>query len=308
MRKLPVRPVYLVLGLVIVGLALAVALRSRDRVRYRLPQPAAVKMDDMTKITVERFAGAVELEKREGIWRIVPEGYKADAAVVSPMVNALANLELLALVSESSSYARYELDEGSRMKITAYVGSVVAREVEVGKEDTGGRTSYVKLPGDIRVYTTRQNLRELFDKEKDKLRDMAVLTFAAGGAVQVTVRRGAEALTLDRVTETVEDRETTLWRSTAGVAWDQDRVDRLLRTLASLRAQRYGESGEEIGPERLSVFVKTEDGTGHTFAAHDKVESSYAALSSQSDYPFYVAQYQYDDVAEIFEPPAAETD
>lgn len=297
---------YVILGVLIVGGVLAVALRSGNRVRYTVPDIAKVKADDISRIRIERASGVVELEKREGGWRIQPEGYVADSSLVTPMVSALAELSLTALVSEAQSYARYELDEGARMRVTAYAGSSTVRQLDVGKEDESRKASFLLLPGDKRVWSSRQNLRSLFDKEKDKLRDMVVLTFPQESIVAIVAKREKQTLSLRKVTEESADRKTTTsWKTESGELWNQDNVAQLLRTLARLRCQSYGEKGMSTGKELVNVFLKAEDGTGYTVSFHEKAGTQVPGLSSQSDYPFFVAEYQYQDVADVFVAPAA---
>jgi hypothetical protein len=210
-------------------------------------------------------------------------------------------------VSEAESYARYELDEANRRSVTAYAGTAVVRKLEVGKQDESGKSSFVRLPDDKRVWSARQNLRSLFDKQKDKLRDMTVLSFEQDTIVQIVAKRDGETLTLDKITEESADKKTTTtWKAPEGEAWDQETVDQLLRALTRLRCARYGEQGMPTGKELVNVFLKAADGTGYTISFHEKVDTQYPGLSSQSDYPFFVAEYQYQDVADIFQKPGKE--
>lgn len=306
MTRPRIRLEYVILALLIVGGVLAVALRSGNRVRYTVPDVAKVKADDITRIRVERASGALELEKRGGAWLIQPEGYVADTALVTPMVNALADLSLTALVSEAQSYARYSLDDGARIRVTAYAGTSEVRQLDVGKEDESRTASFILLPQDTRVWSSRQNLRSIFDKERDKLRDLVVLSFAHDGIVEIVAKRDKQTLTLRKVAEEAADKKTTTsWKTESGEVWNQDNVAQLLRTLARLRCQSYGQKGMDTGKELLSVFLKGQEGTGYTVSFHDKVGTQVPGLSSQSDYPFYVAEYQYQDVADVFQEAAA---
>jgi len=306
MKKPRFKLEYLILGVVIVGLVLAVALRSGNRLRYSVPGLAELAAEGITRISIERSSGLVELERREGGWVIQPEGWTADASLVTPMVNALARLSVTTLVSEAESYARYELDDQARMRVRAWAGSSVAREVLVGKEDESRKASFVLLPGDKRVWSSRQNLRSIFGKEKDSLRDMVVLDFKQESIVEIVAKGEKRTLTLRKVTEESADKtSTTTWKTEGGVPWDQDNVAQLLRTLSRLRCQRYGERGMDTGKELVNVFLKSEDGTGYTVSFHEKVGTQVPGLSSRSEYPFFVAEYLYKDVAEILQEPTA---
>ena len=46
----------------------------------------------------------------------------------------------------------------------------------------------------------------------------------------------------------------------------------------------------------------------YTLSVHDKVGSTYRALSSQSDYPFTLAEYKERDIADVMEKPGTKAD
>lgn len=301
MRKLPVKTEYLVLGLVIVGLVLAISLRGTSRVRYKLPAVAKLEVAQISRITVVRAGGALELEKRDGLWRILPEGYKADESQLGTMVAALAGLEVTTMVSEAASYGRYGLDETGRMVITAYSGETQVRVVTAGKVDEGSKASFVLLPGDKKVYTARQNFRGLFDVDREKLRDMTVLQLDREQVVEIQARRGEVTLTLTRSTDESVTPAVTVWKAQTGEVWDPDVMSRFLGAVARMRAQRFGVKGEDLGAEQLNIFLKTADGAGATVAVHAKSGTQYGALTSQSEDPFYVAEYQLTDLSSIFD-------
>ena len=126
---------YFVLGAVIVGLVLFLVLRTGNRVQYELPQIAEVKQDDVARITVEGPDETVVLERSGEEWTITPQGFPADASQARQMSAAIASFALTAVVSEAESYSRYDLDEGSRLRVTAYdsEGTQLIR-FDVGKQ------------------------------------------------------------------------------------------------------------------------------------------------------------------------------
>ena len=85
------------------------------------------------------------------------------------------------------------------------------------------------------------------------------------------------------------------------VSWYSLASNRFLASVSRLQAQRYGQKADDLGAEQLSVFIKSSDGSGSTLAVHAKAGTQYGALSSQSDYPFYIAEYQYTDMSSIFD-------
>jgi hypothetical protein len=296
---------YIVLGAIIVGIALFLILRTGNRVQYELPEIAEVDSESISRIAIEGPEETIELERSGDGWSILPQGYPADGAKIDEMATSIADLTLTAMVSESQRYSRYDLDDSSRLRITAYDGGGTSlRTIDVGKQGSSRRSSFVLVPGDKRVFTTSKDLRNVFDKEVDKLRDMVVMSFDTSQITEISGRRGSEALVLTK-SETEEDGEArTEWKTPDGVVWETEAVDRVLRSLSNLRCSEYLGEGDTVDPETLSLTLKGEK--GYTLSLHGERDTKRVALSSESEYPFLLSSYQVSDVEEIFTSPESE--
>ena len=168
---------YLILIVIIIALGLYLVFRSPDRTQYELPQLPNVETAEITKIEVSKGDKSVVLKKEGDDWTIQPEGYPADGDKVKRMLEAVEQLAVTALVSESKSYSLYDLDDDKKITVKAWSGDKLQREFDLGKAASSFRHTFVRLAGDDRVYHGLGNFRGKFDQTIDNLRNKTVLSF-----------------------------------------------------------------------------------------------------------------------------------
>ena len=101
---------YIILIALILALSLYLFLYKSDRTHYELPETRDIARKDISKIELAKTDASILLEKKGDAWHIEPQGYPADADKVDKMLAVIENLTLTALVSESKSYNRYDLN------------------------------------------------------------------------------------------------------------------------------------------------------------------------------------------------------
>jgi hypothetical protein len=295
---------YIALAVAIVALVLYLSLRSNDRTHYTLPQFATVDKADISKITFSSAAGDMTLEKKDDVWRIQPQGYPADQSHVDKMLDAVSGFALTTLVSESKSYGQYDLGDDKRITLEAYSGDKLVRKFDIGKTASTYQHTFVRLEDDPRVYQARGNIRQPFDVTADKLRDMVVAKVdketvgsismtSAGGSIALRKQGGSPVPPLGGEGDSMPPPPPApTWRTDDGKQGDETVINRLLGALGSLRCDSYieGKTKDDFSdpiitisidaapPLTLSIFEKRED-------------NKYPAVSSQSDYPFLLAEH-----------------
>ena len=90
---------YIILVVVILALSLYLFLRREDRTQYQLPKLSRGARADISKIEISKKGTAITLNKRDNIWRIVPDGYPADEGKVKDMLDTIEKLSFTAMVS-----------------------------------------------------------------------------------------------------------------------------------------------------------------------------------------------------------------
>ncbi len=306
---------YLILVLIIAALAAYLFMRSADRTFYELPQISALEQNQITRIEISKGSGSIVLNKKDNKWNLEPHGYIADAKMVKDMLDVLGSLTLTTLVSESKDYGRYELSDGKKITVKVWQQDALKRNFDIGKPASSFRHTFVRLDGDSRVFHARDNFRDKFDLTTDSLRDKNVLSFKPPDIREIQIIRDQTELKMNRsqvpVTQQPEKSDTAPqvalkfeWQSSDGAQGNGPNLNRLLATLSNLNCETY------INDRRKETFsapvyaVKLKGGQDYelnVFAKLQKDDESYPAVSSASDYPFFLSDSQ---VKQIMKNPA----
>ena len=304
---------YLILALIIVALSIYLFTRTRDRNLYELPVLPEVSKNEISKIEISKGNTGVVLSKRDEKWTIAPRDYPADGNLVEGMLNEFEKLAVTTLVSESGDYQRYDLDDDKKIAVKAWAGEKLLRDFEVGKPASSFRHTFVKLAGDDRVFHARNNFRNTFDKTVDALRDKAVLSYQTADITEIQVANETTSLTLTRTEESGEDAQAQadpsaaaaskpakmVWQNAGGKKGDTKNINRLLSTISSLRCEKFIDDRKK---EDFTESIYTTELKGiqnHKLSIYAKLkeeDESYPAVSSGSDYPFYLSKNTTDRI------------
>ncbi len=312
---------YLILTVIIVGLSVYLALHRSDQTHYQLPVLPPIDKKSVTKIEVVSSQKTIVLNRKTDKWTLDAKEYPADGSRVDDILDVLGNLSLTDLVSESENYGRYDLDKEKRIKVRAWVGGDLKRDIAIGRAATSFRHTFVQLEGEPRVYLARENFRNRFELTVDQLRDKSVLSFEKTDIQELHLVKNQQTIDLIRQqvpVEAVSDKndkapkkdeakasETkSVWRDGGGQAVDTAKVERLLTSLSQLKCNRYIDDKQKAdfadpiytvrikgnAVDSLSVFAKATDKAGN-----------YPAISSQNDYPFLLDGSQVDTFMSILD-------
>ncbi len=296
-----VKKEYIILALIIVVLALVLLLRNGDRTHYTLPELAPVKKMQITRLVISGADSAITLGRYDDVWKIEPYGYPADRSHVDKMLDAVTGLTLTTLVSEAENYVPYELDDAKRIGIEAFEGDARIAMFDIGKPASTYRHTFVRLEGDPKVYQAHENLRTIFDKKVEQLRDKVVLTVEKEFVTGITFVSGADSLALHRVEpgavppvagDTIVPEPVSAWRTGEGIGADETTVDRVIDRLVSLKCDAFidGKSREDFTDPILTLLVNGSETV--SLSVYEKGEDNkYPAVSSESDYPFLLPEW-----------------
>ena len=254
------------------------------------------------------------LNKRDDKWFIAPAEYPTDAGKIKDMLNALKNLELTALVSESKNYNRYELDEGQKINVKASQDGNLKLDIDVGKTASSFRHTFVRPAGEDRVFHAQGNLKNAFDVTVDSLRDKTVLSLKPADIQQVNVKKDQQTLAFSRVQAPVEvkapgtEENTTEnnaeeptaspkqnWQAATGQPVDESALMQLLNAVASLRCEKFIDDRKKedyISPLFSLEMKGVQDYSLSIFPKTGENETNYPAVSSGSKYPFQLSSSQ----------------
>jgi hypothetical protein len=177
----------------------------------------------------------------------------------------------------------------------------------VGKPASSLQHTFIRLKGDKRVYHGRGNFKSRFDQTLDALRDKVVLSFDTDEIHEITILNAGEAETFSRIQlpeEKVSGEDTSqpsdekndafVWQTPEGNKGDEAQITKLLNTLSDLRCDQFvdGRKKEDFKDPTWTFQLKGAKDYSLSLYAKKDDEKKFSAVSSQSDYPFSLAEWQ----------------
>jgi hypothetical protein len=316
---------YIFISLAIVLLVGYLSVRETDRTEYQLPAIAKVSASDITRIEIVRLEGPVVLEKKDTAWRIQPQDYLADSAKVNAMLDNLEKLSLTALVSESKSWSRYDLESDKSIRVKAWAGDGLKRDIQIGKPAPTFQHTFVRVGDEPEVYHAQQNLKTAFDQTTDKLRDKTVLAFNLEEVKEIAITREGKQTVICKseiepppvvpapadgtssadgtppadgtspANATAVKPAETRWITDQGKPADLSKINRLLSTLSHLSCESYleGKSISDLSNPIGGIVIKgKKDYTLTLYAKTEKDATVYLASSSETSSVFTLSDRQ----------------
>jgi hypothetical protein len=315
---------YIILVFIIIALSVYLYMRKTDRTLYELPEIPQVNEKELTKLEITKDKTALVLNKKDNKWYIAPAEYLSDANKISDMLNALKNLELTALVSETENYNRYDLDKGQKINVKASQGGSLKLDIDVGKTASSFRHTFVRPSGDKRVFHAQGNLKNAFDVTLDSLRDKSVLALKPADIQQIDVKKDQQSLAFSRTqapvevkapatesdkteknTEAAPPAPKQVWQAATGQPVNESALNQLLNAVADLRCENFidDRKKEDYTSPLFSLEMKgAQDYSLSIFPKAGENDPNYPAVSSGSKYPFELSTSQVD---RIMKEPAA---
>lgn len=289
----------LIIAFVALALIAYLFLRKTDRTTYQLPNVEALAADSLTRVQIDEQNRSVVLEKREEHWQVLPIDRPADNLKVGALTDALAKLELTALVSESGSLERYELGPDKRIRVRAWAKDALKRDIEIGKTAPTYQHTFVKFPDTDKVYHARSNLRSQFDGKPEDFRNKSVFSFgqAEVNRIQVTVEGKTKTWVKETTASEEKDKSAqVVWKSGEKTI-ETERIEQVLNALATLRCEKFLHP-DEPGPGGTPILEATVVGKDtQTLQVFDRLQPSdttYPAAASAQQDAFTVPGWKID--------------
>ncbi len=309
---------YIILVLIIVALSVYLYMRKTDRTLYELPEIPRVNEKELTKLELTKGKTIIVLNRKDDKWYIAPAEYLTDANKVKDMLNALKDLALTALVSESENYNRYDLDEGQKINVKAFQDGSLKLDIDVGKTASSFRHTFVRPSGDKRVFHAQGNLKNAFDVMVDSLRDKTVLALKPADIQQITIKKDQQSLVFSRTQTPVEvkapapEKDKTgknteastpapkqIWQAATGQPVNESALDQLLNAVANLRCEKFIDDRKKedyTSPLFLLEMKGARNYSLSIFPQTGENDPNYPAVSSVSEYPFLLSTSQVDRI------------
>ncbi|MBN2532264.1 MAG: Gldg family protein [Spirochaetales bacterium] len=269
--------------------------RSLGVIRYKLPKLTMVDEKKIDKIAFTNKKGTFTLEKdKDDKWHIMPEGFPVDPAHTNAMLDNLSDIEISELISEQKQYDRYELDDENKIHVQAFIDDTLVRELDIGKPSSSSSHTYVTLKGDPNIYSVKNNLQQLFDKDNDSLRDEKVLSYPKNEITELVLEFDSQMITITKQLKELDEEGAAtgeeLWFSDAVKGPVRKRsIDDILNTMGNLVCEEYytdrQKSDMENEPFLYRITARGKKDYALTIFDHPG-DNKYPAYSSESEYAF----------------------
>ena len=310
---------YILAGIVIIALIAYLMLHKTDQTHYEVPSIPTLTESDITSISITKSDKTIQLKKKDDQWMIVPEKYPTDKNKIESMVDIITSLKITALVSESTTYLRYELDPENRISIQAGSGDKIMRTFDIGKAAPSNRHTFIKFPKDKRVYHAQENFRSKFDQTKDDLRDKTVLTIERSEVRQVEIKDKDGNMVLSmkqvpvevKVTPDAEQQEEKtapfnniasdelVWQDEDGNPVKESDINNLFNNVSALKCKSYIADKTRADFTEPMYTVTLTGAKTYTLSVFEKLnedDDTYPAISSENDYSFMLPAYKMDNM------------
>ncbi|MEE8541433.1 MAG: DUF4340 domain-containing protein, partial [Desulfobacterales bacterium] len=286
---------FFILVIIIVALVGYLIFKNRDRVQYQLPDLAKIEQNQISKLELTQSGKDIVLNKKDNAWYIAPHEYPADPEKINPMLAALEELKVTALVSESKNYLRYDLSPEKKITVKAWAGSTPSREVNIGKSAATFQHTYVTLPNDPNVYHARGNFRSKFDQSVDTLRDKLVLSVNVGDLHEIRIiEKGQTTVIRKRKSEpeksdSKDKKSKAQWETKTGQTIDSGKLEAFLAFFSRLYGDKYIDQKQKSDFQDPVYQINFIEKKEHSLSFFDKIDpkaGNYPGISSANPYPF----------------------
>ena len=317
---------YAFLGVIILALGVYLFFNRQDRIHYDLPETSRLDTAAITKVEITKAGQTVTLIRQDDQWRLTPGDYPADSAQVERMLKSVAELTVTALVSETQSYARYDLDAARKIDVNVYKGDERVRQFAIGKAASTFRHTHILIGEDKNVYHAAGSFRWEFDKPVDDLRDKTVLDFDRDTINEIALEVDQKSLTITKqkpaaaakpegdkpdAEATQDPPPTDRWITAEGEEVDAAEMEQFLSALSPLKCKSFLETDQKTALTSPQYRVQLKGSKAHTldlFKPRTDTETDYAGMSSGTPYPFKLAEFDVTKIKDFYNAVTADKD
>ena len=306
---------FFILVIIIVVLVGYLIFKNRDHTQYQLPDLAKIEKNQISKLELTQWGKDIVLNKKDNAWYIAPHEYPADSEKINPMLAALEELKVTALVSESKNYLRYDLGPEKKITVKAWASNTPSREVNVGKSAATFQHTFVKLPNDPNVYHARGNFRSKFEQSVDALRDKLVLSVNVGDLHEIRIiEKGQTTVIRKRKSEpeksdSKDKADTTAafpkpkaqWETKSGQSIDSGKLETFMTDFSRLYCDKYIDQKQKSDFQNPAYQINFIGKKEYNLSFFDKIDpkaDNYPGISSANPYAFLLSTSQMDRIKE----------
>ena len=254
--------------IVVLSISLVLTVLFKDK-GYSIPSLKAIKTD-IVNIEVTKAGETIKISKKDDIWFINDE-YKANQNTASNMAYSINSMAINDIVSrgDEETMSRYSLDAENVLNVVAFDDkNKEVRNFSVGSKGDVGYQVYGQIDKDENIYTisSDNNLRDLFDKNIDGLRNRTISSVIVGNINNLGITKNDTTYTLNKVTpkatsETNDIPTPSYWQAT----WNNNEtvdtilISSVLYALANIEANGFLNDNNEKTELLYEIAINSSD-------------------------------------------------
>ncbi|MEW6088065.1 MAG: DUF4340 domain-containing protein [bacterium] len=293
---------YIILAAVILFLSAYLLMKQKGKVHYSLLELKKADKKDITKIILKKAGLEIKLVKKNDKWIIEPGNFRANNDLVEKMADEISSLAVTDLVSESKNDVLYDLDKEKKIEVWACKGDEILRKIEIGKPASSYRLTFVKVENDGKIYHAKGNLANTFDKTLSGLRDKTVLSFKSEEITGVSITKANKKLSIvkspaqasiDLNKDKTGDKKDLRpeWATDKGEAVNEAEIEEIVKTLSNLTCDDFIDDKKKSDIKNPSYSISLTGAKEYSISLFEKTGDKYTAISSESEYPFYISEW-----------------
>lgn len=329
---------YIILPVIIIALSVYLYIHKKDSTHYNLPEIKKIDIKNISKIDIMRSGKNFEIIKDHDFWQVGEKKYRADHGKITDMLNIINELTITDLISESKSYARFDLDKNNKISVKAWNNKKEVRAFSIGKSAPTYQHTYITVKNSTSIYMVKGDLKRYFDYSVNQLRDKKVLTLAPDKIdkliifankdkteiiktrVKVTEEEKAKVKevmadiaknnkqlqyddkTADKIDNKIDD-FVLVWTKKDGKQIEKELVISLVKAVSNLECSKYLDEKDikkYSNPlKTIACFDGKKEYSLKIFKDINKESKEFVGISSEKKYPFLISEYSGNNLIKL---------
>ncbi len=253
--------------IVVLSISLVLTILFKDK-GYSIPNLKAIKTD-IVNIEITKAGETIKISKKDGLWFINDE-YNANQSAASNIVYSINSMTINDLVSrgDEETMSKYSLDSENVLSVVVFDDkNKEVRNFAVGSKGDVGYQVYGQIDKDKNIYTisSDNNLRDLFDKNIDGLRNRTISSVIVGNINNLGITKNDTTYTLNKVspeaTSETNDVPPSYWQATwnNNETVDSTLISSVLYALANIEANGFLNDSNQKTEMLYEITINSSD-------------------------------------------------
>ena len=285
---------YIILLTIIACLSLYLVFNKVNKTNYTLPELAKIDMAAPDRIEVKKKDGSIVFVKKNDLWLVGRNSYKADISRAKDLIRIISELTLTTLISDKGDYERYDLDKKEKIEVVAYQKDKIVRSFTIGKTASSYSHTFVKIADNNNIYHAQGNIRYDFNRKLDEFRDKLVFKIKSDELKKIDLKIGSKKLKFAKFSVKGKKSTVDTWKDSKGKVIKKETIESVFSNIKLLKCSDYvNKTKESFKKPDYSIFLY---GKSLNSLNLYKSGEDYIFTSSQNPYPFKVSSWTKDQI------------